>query len=75
MDIDELVMAAYTLHQVQATGATTHPTQIPGVRLTVVTFPDDAQADTFATACMADGVPALRCGQVDNEPAVTVMHR
>lgn len=74
MDVDALVMTAYSLHGVRATGAATYQTQVPGVQLTVFTFPDADQADTFAAACMADGVPALRC-VADGEPAAAVTHR
>lgn len=74
MDIDMLVMAAGSTHQVYATGATTYPLPVGNARVSAVTFPDAEQAETFAAACMGDGVPAKYYGLLDGEHTVMVMH-
>ena len=72
--ITALVMAAGSKHRVYATGSATYDTPVRSVQVSAVTFPDAEQAETFAAACMGDGVPALYCGLVDGEPTVAVMH-
>jgi hypothetical protein len=74
VDIDTLIMTAASKYQIYATGATTIALPFGDARVTAVTFPDQEQAETFAAACMGDGIPAGRCGPVEGEPAVLVIH-
>jgi hypothetical protein len=73
MDITALVTAAAVKHQVYATSAHQLPPPLPGVHLAAITFPNADQAETFAAACMGDGIPARHVGAVDGEPTVVIL--
>lgn len=62
MDIDALVMTAHNLHGVRAEGAETFAGPVEGVTITVVTFPDADDAETFTDACMSEKIPARQYG-------------
>lgn len=74
MDITALVMTAAAKYGVCASGATTHSLPFGAALVTAVTFPSADQAETFAAACMGDGIPAKHYGPVDGEHTVAVMH-
>lgn len=68
MDITEYVMALASRHQVYATGVIDAPAPI--INIVTMTFPDAGQARTAAAACMADGVPAIYAGPVQERGAL-----
>lgn len=62
MNIDALVMTAHSLYDVRAESTETFAGPVDGVTITVVTFPDADDAETFADACMAEKIPARQYG-------------
>jgi hypothetical protein len=70
----ELVMTAGAKYRVYATSASTQRAPITGVHITEFTFGSEDDAETFAAACMGDGIPARYYGQLNGEHTVVVLH-
>jgi hypothetical protein len=63
MDVDSVVMAAYRLYGVRAESTEAFAGPVEGVTITVMTFPDADEAETFTDACMAERrIPARQYG-------------